>query len=204
MIRLIKIKMPVIVEGKYDKIALENVIDALIIPTNGFSLFKDKEKCRMIRALALKYGVAVVTDSDSGGNLIRAHIKKIVGNEGKITNVYIPQLKGKEKRKTHPGKEGLLGVEGMSKEVLIDAFKKSGLENGICQRPSAGITKLHLFERGLSGMPDSSERRKELLGKLELPTNLSPNAMLDILNTIMTFDEFCEVTDGWQRQETKN
>ena len=103
---MIKIKSPVIVEGKYDKKTLENVIDALIIPTNGFGIFKDKDKCQMIRTLAEKFGVIVICDSDSAGNLIRAHIKNIVG-DSKITNVYIPQIKGKEKRKSKGGKEGL-------------------------------------------------------------------------------------------------
>ena len=128
---MIKLKMPVIVEGKYDKITLNNVIDTLIIPTNGFSIFKDREKCELIRTFAKTKGVIVLTDSDSAGNMIRAHIKNICSG-GKIYNVYIPQLKGKEKRKTSPSKEGFLGVEGISKEILCEAFLKSGVtvENG--------------------------------------------------------------------------
>lgn len=200
---LIKLKMPVIVEGKYDKITLENVIDALIIPTNGFSLFKDKEKCALIRTLAKKHGVAVVTDSDSAGNLIRAHIKNIVG-DGEIINVYIPRIEGKEKRKHTPGKEGVLGVEGMSVQVLEEAFRKSGITGERIEKKSREITKLHLFERGLSGGENSAERRKQLLSRLDLPCNLSPNAMLDILNTMLTFEEFCEVTDCWLNQPTRN
>jgi len=200
---LIKVSQPIIVEGKYDKITLENAVEGLIIPTDGFSLFKNKEKCGLIRTLAQKYGVIVVTDSDSAGNMIRAYIKKIAG-DCEIINVYIPQLKGKEKRKSKESKEGFLGVEGMSRETLIAAFEKSGITGEQTSRKVSKITKLHLFERGLSGTPDSSKRRVELLEKLELPVNLSPNAMLDILNTIMTLEEFCEVTDCWLKEQTKN
>ncbi len=200
---LIKLSAPVIVEGKYDKIALENIVDALIIPTNGFGIFKNAEKCRMIRELAERFGVIVLTDSDSAGNMIRAHIKNIVGN-AKITNVYIPQIKGKEKRKSASGKEGLLGVEGMSREVLESALEKSGV-TGIKQVESpTKITKKDLYLRGLSGGENSSLRRHELLSRLSLPTNLSPNAMLDILNTWLTFEEFCEVTEDWQEAHTKS
>ena len=136
---LIKIKSPVIVEGKYDKKTLENVIDALIIPTNGFGIFKDKEKCQMIRTLAEKFGIVVICDSDSAGNLIRAHIKNIVG-ESKITNVYIPQIKGKEKRKAVASKEGFLGVEGLSKQQLAEAFEKIGV---IVENKKSGGKKIN-------------------------------------------------------------
>ncbi len=199
---MIKLKSPVIVEGKYDKITLENLVDALIIPTNGFGIFKDKEKCKMIRMLAKKYGVIVVTDSDSAGNMIRAYIKNIVG-ESKITNVYIPQIKGKEKRKTAFSKEGLLGVEGLTPEILKSALEKSGVF-GESVEDRRKITKTDLFLRGLSGGENSGEKRKELLKITDLPQNLSPNAMLDILNTIMTYDEFCEVTKKWLKNPTKS
>lgn len=200
---MIRLKSPVIVEGKYDKITLENIIDALIIPTNGFAVFKDTEKCEMIRALAQKYGVIVVTDSDSAGNMIRAHIKNIVG-DSEIINVYIPQIKGKEKRKTKAGKEGLLGVEGMTGEVIVKAFRKSGVTGEKTKSDRRKITKTDLFLRGLSGGENSSEKRRELLKIMELPQNLSPNAMLDILNTVMTYEEFCEVTENWLKNPTKS
>ena len=200
---MIKLKSPVIVEGKYDKIALENIIDALIIPTNGFRIFKDREKCQMIRMLAKKYGVIVITDSDSAGNMIRAHIKNIVG-DSKFTNVYIPQIKGKEKRKTHWGKEGLLGVEGMTPQIIKDALEKSGVTGIKHTESTKKITKTDLFVRGLSGGDNSSVRRKELLKRLDLPQNLTPNALLDILNTIMTYEEFCEVTKEWLGTQTKS
>lgn len=191
---LIKLESPVIVEGKYDKITLENEIDALIIPTNGFSLFKDKEKCRMIRLLAEKKGVIVITDSDSAGNMLRAYIKNIVG-DSKITNVYIPQIKGKEKRKKGPSKEGFLGVEGMSREIIEKALEKSGVLGRVTPESARKITKTDLYVMGLSGGENSSDKRQKLLKKLDLPLNLSPNAMLDILNTLMTYEEFCEVAD---------
>lgn len=203
MNHLIKIKSPVIVEGKYDKIALENVIDALIIPTNGFAVFKDKEKCEMIRILAEKYGVVVITDSDSAGNMIRAYIKKIVGTS-KITNVYIPQIFGKEKRKKHYGKERLLGVEGMTPDILSEALKRSGITGEPMLQKVEKITKTDLFLNGLSGRENSAECRRSFLKEIGLPQNLSPNAMLDILNTIMTKAEFCEVTKRWQNTQGKN
>lgn len=200
---MIKLSQPIIVEGKYDKIALENVVEALIIPTNGFSVFKNREQREMIRTLARRYGVIVMTDSDNAGNMIRAYVKKIVG-ESNIINVYVPQIKGKEKRKTKSGKEGLLGVEGMTPEILVAALERSGVTGREVADNSKKITKLDLFELGLSGGENSAEKRKELLNFLSLPTNLSPNAMLDILNAIMTYDEFCEVTNKCREMRAKN
>ena len=191
---MIKLQSPVIVEGKYDKITLENVIDALIIPTNGFSLFKDREKCQMIRLLAEKKGVIVITDSDSAGNMLRAYIKNIVG-DSKITNVYIPQIKGMEKRKKRLSKEGFLGVEGMSREIIEKALEKSGVLGRVTHENARKITKTDLYLKGLLGGENSGDKRQKLLKKLELPLNLSPNAMLDVLNTLMTYEEFCEVAD---------
>ena len=200
---MIRLSSPVIVEGKYDKITLENVIDALIIPTNGFAIFKDKEKCRLIRTLGEKFGIIVITDSDHAGNMIRAYIKNIASG-CEITNVYIPQIKGKEKRKTKGGKEGLLGLEGMTPEIIEEAFKKSGVIGEKVKEKGKKITKTDLFLRGLSGKEESRQKRQELLKILRLPQNLTPNAMLDILNTVMTYEEFCEVTDRWLKNPTKN
>ena len=200
---MIKLDKPVIVEGKYDKITLENVVDALIIPTDGFGIFKNKEKCAMIRALAEKNGIIVMTDSDSAGSLIRAHIKNIVGN-AEIINVYVPCLKGKEKRKTSAGKEGLLGVEGMTPEILKQALEKSGVFGKEIARKTRNITKTDMFLSGLSGADNSAEIRKELLKKLGFPQSLTSNAMLDILNTVFTYEEFCEVIEKWQEEKTKS
>lgn len=193
--------MPIIVEGKYDKITLENLVDTLIITTDGFGIFKNKEKRILIKKLAQKNGIVILTDSDSAGAVIRAHLKNIVA-DGKIINVYIPCLKGKERRKDSPSKEGFLGVEGMTQEVLISAFEKSGIlvENYI-EKPKE-ITKLHLFEAQLSGRNDSAKRRKDFLNFLELPQSLTTNAMLDILNNIFTLKQFkkavaeCQVLHG--------
>ncbi|MBQ4120315.1 MAG: DUF4093 domain-containing protein [Clostridia bacterium] len=186
---MIKLKMPVIVEGKYDKITLENVIDTLIIPTNGFSIFKDKEKCELIRTFAQTNGIIVLTDSDSAGNMIRAHIKNICGG-GKVYNVYVPQLKGKEKRKNAPSKEGFLGVEGISRDILCEAFLKSGVTVENITQKSKPITKTDMFLFGLSGNHDAASNRKILLKHLNLPENLSPNAMLSVVNTMFSYEEF--------------
>lgn len=189
---MIKLKQPVIVEGKYDKITLENVIDALIICTDGFRIFKDKEKCNMIRRLSQKNGIIIMTDSDSAGSLIRAYIKKIVGN-CEIINVYVPCLKGKEKRKSAPAKEGLLGVEGMTPEIILKALKRSGVTDAKPRQNIRKITKCDLFSYGISGTDNSREKRKALLKKLDLPENLSANAMLDVLNNLYSYEEFTEV-----------
>lgn len=186
---MISLKYPVIVEGKYDKITLENVIDTLIIATNGFRIFKDKEKCAMIRKLAKTSGLVIMTDSDSAGALIRSYIKKIAG-ECEIINVYVPTLKGKEKRKASPSKEGLLGVEGMSGEVILRSLEKSGVFAEKTTEKRRKITKNDMFLLGLSGSENSSEKRKALLKKLELPESLSSSAMLDVINNLFTYDEF--------------
>ncbi len=186
---MIKLNMPVIVEGKYDKITLENVIDTLIITTNGFSVFKDKQKRELIKLFANREGVIVLTDSDSAGNMIRNHIKSITGG-GKVYNVYVPCIEGKEKRKAKASKEGLLGVEGLSKEILTEAFLKSGVVTGTLKENTRKITKTDLFLFALSGAENAAENRKKLLGSLNLPDNLSANAMLDVLNTLFSYEEF--------------
>lgn len=189
---MIKLKAPIIVEGKYDKITLSNIVDTLIISTDGFGIFKNKEKRDMIKALAEKNGIIVMTDSDSAGLVIRNHIKGFIDPK-KIINVYVPCLKGKERRKDTFSKEGLLGVEGMSREVIEEALKKSG----VCKIPACSdgrkITKLEFFELGFSGKESSREKRKSLLEKLGLPQNLSANAMLEILNTLYCRDELEEI-----------
>ena len=144
-----------------------------------------------------------MTDSDSAGALLRSYIKKIVGNAD-IINVYIPCLKGKEKRKYAPSKEGFLGVEGVSKEILLKSLERSGITGEEIPKRIKEITKVHLFEAGLSGSEKSGENRKEFLNYLKLPEKLSPNAMLDILNNMFTLNEFCEVISLWQEKKNKN
>lgn len=201
MKRLIKLKQAVIVEGKYDKITLENVIDATIITTNGFRIFKDKEKCALIRLFAQKSGIIVITDSDSAGAVIRSHLKQICP-EGTITNVYIPQLLGKEKRKTKPSKEGFLGVEGMTQQALEHALLRSGITGEqTTQKREKQITKTHLFTLGLSGGKNSSLLRYKLSKHLNLPQGLSANAFLDCINAIYEYNEFIETVKLWQKVE---
>ena len=191
---MIKVDIPIIVEGKYDKITLENVIDGIIFKTDGFGIFKNTEKRAFLRKLAEKTGIIVLTDSDSAGNMIRSHLKSVVGSE-KIINVYIPQLKGKEKRKDTPSKEGFLGVEGMTEEILLEAFKKSGVFADTVNAPKEKITKQHLFALGLSGQPDSKTQREEVAKKLYLPCGLSSNAFLDALNALYTLEEIKAVIE---------
>lgn len=200
---MIKLSQAVIVEGKYDKITLENIIDATIIATNGFSIFKDTEKRELIRLLAQKCGIVVITDSDSAGVVIRSHLKQICP-EGSITNVYVPQLSGKEKRKDKPSKEGFLGVEGLSPQTLIDALARSGITGEECQQKSdKKITKTDMYGLGLSGGKNSAQMRRSLAQHLNLPTNMSGNAFLDCINAIFEYDEFLKAVELWQQEEDK-
>lgn len=176
----------IIVEGKYDKIKLSSVIDGVIIQTNGFELYKNEEKRRMIKLFADKAGIIILTDSDSAGFQIRNYIKSFVSGD-KITNVYIPDIFGKEKRKDKPSKEGKLGVEGVSAEILIKAFESSG---ALCEKTSGkNITNLDLYELGLVGTKDAHSKRKALLKALDLPEHISSKSMLDILNKCFSKDE---------------
>lgn len=189
---MIKTDKAIIVEGKYDIIKLSRIVDALIIKTDGFGIFKDKEKQKLLRRLADEKGIIVLTDSDSAGFLIRKFLKSSIP-EDKIIHVYIPDVYGKEKRKTQAGKEGKLGVEGISEEVLIEAFTKAGV---ICnQSPDEErrlITNIDLYEAGLMGKENSKEKRIRLMKALALPERLSTSSLLKILNTFVTYDEFIE------------
>lgn len=187
---MIKVDKVIVVEGRYDKIKLSSMIDGIIIETEGFGIFKDKDKQRLIRRLAETKGVVILTDSDSAGFVIRNFITSIVPKEY-ITNVYIPDVYGKEKRKDSPSKEGKLGVEGVSVEILEDAFKKAGIgvsQSEINERKE--ITLNDFFDDGLTGGAESKKKRTALLKKLDLPERMSTKAMLDILNTFITYDEY--------------
>lgn len=187
---MIHIDQAVIVEGKYDKIKLSAIIDAIIIPTHGFSVFKDKEKVELIRYLAKNKGIIILTDSDTAGFKIRNYIKGCI-SDGNIINVYIPDIFGKEKRKLAPSKEGKLGVEGIDKDVIINAFNKAGV--GLTQNYSADkeeISRVDLFETGLMGRDNSCIMRKLLLKKMGLPELLSTTSMLQIINSTMSRDDF--------------
>jgi len=179
---MIKINEAVIVEGKYDKIKLSSVIDAVIIVTDGFRIFKDKEKLELIRYYAENTGIIILTDSDSAGRKIRGYIKGAVKN-GRVINVYIPDIFGKEKRKEKPSAEGKLGVEGVDKDILVSAFQKAGINSDETSRKSY-ISKSVLYELGLSGSKNSSIMREKLQKKLGLPSLMSASALAEILSVM--------------------
>ena len=190
---MIKLDRPVIVEGKYDVVKLSNIIDGLIIKTDGFGIFNDKEKQALLRRLASEKGIIVLTDSDSAGFLIRNFIKQTVPVD-RITHVYIPDIFGKEKRKTEASKEGKLGVEGINEQILIEAFRKAGVgaEEKADSVPAREITNIDLYEWGLSGKADSKLKRKALLKALSLPERMSSSSLVKVLNCFVTYEEFTE------------
>lgn len=189
---MIKIKEAVIVEGKYDKIKLSGIIDTVIIETDGFAIFKDKEKQNLIRFLSEKRGIIIMTDSDSAGFKIRNFINGITKSEN-IKNVYIPDIYGKEKRKTESSKEGKLGVEGMQTEIIMTALEKAGVLYDENNKNSGNeITHTDFFEDGVSGGENSSKIRKALAKELELPERISSSSLLKIINSYMTYDEYKE------------
>lgn len=185
----ITVSQAIVVEGKYDKIKLSSIFNAVIIVLDGFGIYKDKEKLSLLRYYASTVGIVILTDSDSAGFRIRNYLKGAV--KGSVKHVYIPDVFGKEKRKAKPSCEGKLGVEGMKREVLINAFKNAGIcLDSNCNR--GNITKLTLYELGLSGGKNSADLRSRLLSSLKLPQLLTANSMLDVLNTMMTEEELAE------------
>ncbi len=189
---MLKLKEAVIVEGKYDAIRLANVVDALILTTEGFGIFKDREKQALLRRLAKTRGIIVLTDSDSAGFLIRSFLRSAVP-EGSVKHVYIPDVFGKEKRKAAPGAEGKLGVEGIAEEVLLASFRKCGVTAEESAAPRELITNLDLYEAGLSGRENSREKRRLLLQKLALPERLSTGNLVKVLNCFVSKEEFLEL-----------
>jgi ribonuclease M5 len=196
-----KIREVIIVEGKYDKNTVSQAVDAVIIETSGFQVFSDREKLNLIKKLAASRGIVILTDSDSAGFLIRNHIKGAVPAD-QIKHAYIPDIPGKERRKTAPSKEGKLGVEGMKREVILNALHRAGatFESGETSAPNKEdqLKMADLFAAGLSGGTASSQKRKRLLNSLELPERLSSSALLDVLNALMThseFDKYIETID---------
>ena len=190
-----KIKEVIVVEGRYDKNALSQVVNATVITLGGFSVFNDKEKLAFLRRLAEKQGLIVLTDSDGAGFVIRNYLKGALPKE-LVKQAYIPDIYGKERRKRTPGKEGKLGVEGMKPDVLLAALARAGAtfldeENGT---GAAGepITKADLFELGLTGGPDSAAKRQAILRELELPEHLTANGLLEALNLLYSRESFLE------------
>lgn len=188
---MIKVKEAIVVEGKYDKNTLSQYIDGTIIKTDGFGIFSDRSKLDMLKRIAEKRGLVIFTDSDGAGFVIRNYIKGSI-NQKLIKNAYIPEIQGKEKRKDKASKEGTLGVEGMSGEIIINALKRAGatFEDNELTKRSEPITKSDLFTLGLTGNSKSSEMRRILLRYLDLPEKLSTNAMLEVINSLYYRDEF--------------
>lgn len=193
------IKYPIIVEGKYDKIKLDSILDAKIITTDGFGIFNNKEKLNLIRQLAKKDKLILLTDSDGGGHLIRSHIKTAIPSD-KLINLYIPRIEGKEKRKNAPSKEGVLGVEGIDADKLREMLLPYSNEGE--EKSHSEITKADFYALGLSGREDSRIKRERLLANLGFPLNMSPNAMLQAMQMLFSKEEFeklaisCEATDN--------
>ena len=191
---MLKIREAIVVEGRYDKNALSQIVDTLILETSGFGVFRDEELAELLRRVARERGLIVLTDSDGAGFLIRSRIKGIVPPE-QLKHAYIPDVPGKERRKTHPGKEGKLGVEGMPPTVLLDALRRAGatvLDGDVPPPQTAPLTKSDLMSMGLAGGVGSAERRAALLRALSLPERLSSNALLQVLNTCCTREELTQ------------
>ena len=190
---MVKIKEAILVEGRYDKNTLSQIVDAPIFETNGFGIFKDKQQMALLRQVAQRRGLIVFTDPDGAGFVIRNHIKAAIPGKF-LKHAYVPDILGKERRKAAPGKEGKLGVEGMRPEIILEALRSAGATmdgESAAVRPS--ITKQDLMALGLSGGPDASAKRLALLKKLNLPEHMSANAMLSALNLLYSLDELEEI-----------
>lgn len=190
-----KIREVIIVEGRYDKNTVSQAVDAVIIETNGFGIFSNKEKETLIRKLADKRGIIVFTDSDGAGFVIRNHLKGMLP-KGTVKHAYIPDIYGKEKRKSSPSKEGKLGVEGMDKNIIVNALIRAGAtfeDEHATAVNSEPITKADFYELGLSGKPGSEEMRRATAKKLSLPERISANALLDVVNALYSREEFIDL-----------
>lgn len=198
-----RVKETIIVEGTYDKIKLSGFIEGIIMTTGGFSVFKNSALRKSIRELAEKTGIVILTDSDSAGFKIRNFIKQDIPEEY-IKHAYIPDIKGKEKRKREPGKEGLLGVEGMSEEIIIDALKKAGCTvdgSSAAPRADRAVKKADLMKYGLAGGTGSAAKRRVIAKRLNLPARLSSNMLLDIINRLLTYEEFKSLAEELDGQD---
>lgn len=191
---MIHVAQAIIVEGKYDKIKLSSLLDAVILTTNGFHIFHDAEKMALIRYYAKTTGIIILTDSDTAGFRIRNYLKGAV-HDGKLFHVYIPDIYGKERRKLKPSAEGKLGVEGIDKNALLAAFEKAGVLTDEIPEKTDPITRYDLYELGLSGGAESKSKRKALQKRLHLPDLLSTASLLEVLNTMMTKTELCRILD---------
>ena len=196
---MVRIREAIVVEGRYDKNTLSQIVDAPILETSGFGIFKDKKQMELLRKVAKLRGLIVFTDSDGAGFVIRNHLKSAIDGRF-LKHAYIPDIPGKERRKSAPGKEGKLGVEGMSPEIILQALRRAGATIEGENAPSRNsITKQDLMELGLSGGANSAEKRQMLLNKLDLPEHMSANAMLQALNLLYSLEELTAVTAGLEQ-----
>ena len=196
---MVRIREAIVVEGRYDRNTLSQIVDAPILETNGFGIFKNKKQMELLRKVAKLRGLIVFTDSDGAGFVIRNHLKSAIDGRC-LKHAYIPDIPGKERRKSAPGREGKLGVEGMSPEIILEALRRAGATIEGEDAPTRNaITKQDLVELGLSGGTNSAERRQKLLRKLDLPEHMSANAMLQALNLLYSLEELTAVTAGLEQ-----
>ena len=197
----IPVREVIVVEGRYDKNTLLQIFDAAVVETGGFGINNDAEKLALLRRLAAERGLVVLTDSDAAGFMIRAKLKGAI-DPALVKHAYIPDVPGRERRKRRASKEGKLGVEGMEREVLIDALRRAGATflDGAADPPAdrTPITKADLFCLGLSGGKDSQLRRREMLRRLDLPEHMGANALLSVLNALYSREEFLREADAWR------
>ena len=190
-----RVREAIVVEGRYDKNTLSQVVDAVILETAGFGVFKDQERLALLRRLAQQRGIIVLTDSDGAGFVIRNFLKGAIPPE-QVKHAYIPDIRGKERRKRAPGKEGKLGVEGMPPQLLLEALERAGatfLDGDGPRSPRGELTPAQLYVLGLTGRPDSAQRRQALLKRLDLPEHMSAKALLTVLNALSTSDEVIQL-----------
>ncbi len=191
---MIKIKEVIVVEGRYDKSKLSSIVDALIIKTDGFGIFKDKEKLSLLKSLAKTRGLLILTDSDAAGFKIRNFLKSRIGDSN-IKHAYIPDIFGKEKRKESYSKEGKLGVEGIPSDILTQALESAGISVSDERPEKDRVTKYHLYRDGFCGGPQSATKRRELMKHMGLPTRLSTNAFIEVLSITVDYDEYLEIVN---------
>ena len=192
-----RVYQAIVVEGKHDVIRVRSAVEAVVVSTDGFRVFKDKEKMALLRRLAATRGLIVLTDSDTAGGVIRSHLCGSIPAE-QMRQAYIPPRPGKERRKTAPSKEGLLGVEGMDAATVVAALERAGAifeDEGAAPRKALTLTKADWMELGLAGGADSAARRRLLLTALDLPTYLSANRLLEVVNTTVTPEEWQQLLE---------
>ncbi len=189
---MIHIKEAIIVEGRYDVNKIKQLVDTVVIETSGFGIFNDKEKLTLIRRIARERGILILTDSDGAGFVIRNYLRGAIPKE-QVRHAYIPQIAGKERRKTAGSKEGTLGVEGVPDAVILQALQNAGVQCIPEDTDRPKIKKADFYEWGLAGVPGSNEKRKKLLRKLNLPQHMTANALLEFINAIADYDEVKQI-----------